>query len=582
MPAQHHTRPLTTALLIASLVIPGPLSGCVSTSLYKPQRSENQRDAGSVHIAVFSVHTWRSMVEKLAPHIDLTMQEAIAAVIRDSRRMVSDSSTGIGASAGYSNTDGTTPVDVDTGLPVVGGPPAIPALPTYPYEGRSPSERPDAMLEYNAALSLYQSVVMMTEYLRAVPIPPGHRAYVVQLQVTLLPSRRHSPYDVEARIGFFSPQSELAGESQSITSAGSILPPSQGTNVGRMRAGDMLAATDQGPTVLPLFSTDNLEASFNANSSKDLLSLSALYSGAGGGLAKGLGFDAFSSQAQSQVYGRDLNALLTVGKGSENSIVVRMGAMQETTADLALIPRNHLITVFLTVPEEAPSDIEVSLVTEFRDTTTGKVLRGTTDQEINDLYGAILEDYDLDGGNDLVESLRLASQQNRPHEFIDILVRAVGPNHSALGYANALWMDLVNLTAGSQYAGTRSPLPGHGPQSAALSDYFHQQTLILQDDGFTNSIVTLSGITLLENLRPEALLTIETDLGDVKRMGRWVQPPAGEIPGELTFQFESPAMMDLVREDGTVGPISLKLRLKDGVDYDFEDLLYRSTGGVLN
>ncbi len=566
------------ALLIASLVIPGPLSGCASTGLYKPQRSENQRDAGSVHIAVLSVHTWRSMVEKLAPHIDLSMQDAIAAVIRDSRRTRSDSTTGIGAKAGYSNNkDGTTPIDVDPGLAVVGGPAPIPGLPVTPFEGRSPSERPDAMLHYSAAVSLYQTVVMMTEYLRAVPIPPGHRAYVVHLQVTLLPSRRHSPYDVEARIGFFSPQSGFAGDSASGTSGGPKGPPKV-----RMRDSDLLAGKDEGPTVLPLFSTDNLEASFNANSSEKLLSLSAAFSAANGGIGKALGFDAFSSQAQSQVYGRDLNALLTVGKGSENSIVVRMGAMQQTTADHAMVPRNHLITVFLTVPESAPSEIEVTLVTEFRDTVTGKVLRGTTDREINELYEAILEDYDLDGDTDLIEELRFASQENHPNEFLAILMRAVGPYHSAVGYANALWLDLVDLTAGSQYAGTHYPLPGHGPQAAATSDYFLEQTPILKDDGFTNSEVTISGITLLENVRPEALLTIETDLGEVKRIGRWVQPPAGEIPGELTFQFESPAMMGLVRDDGTVGPISLKLILKDGEDYEFNDLLYQSTGGIPN
>ncbi|MCH7838568.1 MAG: hypothetical protein IIC26_08685, partial [Chloroflexi bacterium] len=161
--------------------------------------------------------------------------------------------------------------------------------------------------------------------------------------------------------------------------------------------------------------------------------------------------------------------------------------------------------------------------------------------------------------------------------------RAVGPEHSVVGQRDALWVDLANLTAGSKYAGTSFILPGHGELAAEMSDNFFAQTPILKDDGFTISEVTLKGIKLLENVEPEAMLTIETDGAPFNALGRWIKPLDGDDEHrELTFQFDSPAMLGLIREDGTVGPISLILTLKEGETYPFSDLLYMATGGIPN
>src|SRR4030095_2771655 len=72
-----------------------------------------------------------------------------------------------------------------------------------------------------------------------------------------------------------------------------------------------------------------------------------------------------------QVLGRDLNSLLTVARLSENTLRIRIGAVQEATANYAMVPRNHNITLLLMVPEGSPPLMELASRTELVDADTG-------------------------------------------------------------------------------------------------------------------------------------------------------------------------------------------------------------------
>ena len=150
MPDVRKTRPWITALLVLSIVTHAAVTGCASTTVDKPQRGETRGAVASAYIAVLSVHTWRSMVEKLQK-VTLIEDEARQKVIRDGR-----------------------------GMPRIMGvfvnPPAV----------QAPPVRPGALPLFNAGKNLEQFV----SRLRNAVIPRGHQAYVVGLQLTLLPARR--------------------------------------------------------------------------------------------------------------------------------------------------------------------------------------------------------------------------------------------------------------------------------------------------------------------------------------------------------------------------------------------------------
>ena len=81
-----------------------------------------------------------------------------------------------------------------------------------------------------------------------------------------------------------------------------------------------------------------------------------------------------AAPSQEEVLARDLNGLLTVARLSENTLRVRLGAMQAATADYAMVPRNHNVTLLLMVPEGAGSTVQVVARTELVDTETGEEL----------------------------------------------------------------------------------------------------------------------------------------------------------------------------------------------------------------
>src|SRR5262245_65087738 len=174
-------RPSTpiTAALLAVLAL-GP-SACKTQEFHRGTRAATQRDAGSVHVTVLAVAPWSQYRDALSPRFQLSADEARDLVIRDTRQETESRHTGvnIGASA--------TEKPDQTGLPT--GPDGIfterfQALP-FGVEG------PDAMMEYWTANGLYQEVQIMNRVMRDAVIPQGFQPYLVRLQISLIPRRRH-------------------------------------------------------------------------------------------------------------------------------------------------------------------------------------------------------------------------------------------------------------------------------------------------------------------------------------------------------------------------------------------------------
>src|SRR5262249_46380669 len=58
-------------------------------------------------------------------------------------------------------------------------------------------------------------------------------------------------------------------------------------------------------------------------------------------------------QALQTALGEDTNSLLTVTKVARNSLRVRFGATQQLSSGLALVPRNHTVTLVVFVPRSS-------------------------------------------------------------------------------------------------------------------------------------------------------------------------------------------------------------------------------------
>jgi len=458
---------LSSAALLVALAL-GP-SACKSQQeFHRATRAVTQRDAGSVHVTVLAVAPWSHYLDALQPRFQLTADQARDLVIRDTRQQFESNQSGVslGASANQSPDS--------TGLPT--GPDKMlnsnfAALPDR-------VEGPDAMMEYWTANGLYQEVQIMNRIMRDAVIPEGFRPYLVRLQISLIPRRRHQPYDAYTTLSFFSPDPAASTASEALATGALAAAPETSLRVADT---SKTSTGGTGPVVLPLLVTDNLEASLQHRSSQDVQRLALSLLALPGDFATKISADLFSQEFQGEVAGRDLNALLTVARMSQNTLRVRIGAMAESTADYAMVPRNHNVTLLLMVPEKSAADVELVSRTTLVDTDTGDELSESTSEDVAQSLGKIGARYGLEGLDEksLMELFRFA-QANDQVGFRARLVERMGADHSAVRLSQSLWIELVSLMGGSQFASGRFHLPGHGEKDL-LSNSFYEQTLVVID-----------------------------------------------------------------------------------------------------
>ncbi len=509
-------------------------------------RSTSVRDAGSVHLAVLAVAPWSHYASALQPGFHLSADEARSMVVRDSVSEIElgRSQVGIGASAAERAT--TAPA-----LPVPG-----------PPESRltavsAPRERPDAMLEYWNATALYQEVQLLNRSLRDAAIPSGHRAYMVRLQVGLVPRKRHQPYDVYTTLSFFSPEEQPSGVEARLA----------GLTPGTSLRGTITGSPPTGPSVLPILVTDNLEAGSISRAQEDVQRLSVLLAGLPGSFAAQAAADLMSSSFSAQVAGRDLNSLLTVSRVSDNTLRVRIGAMREPSAGHAMVPRNHYVTLLVMVPEEAPAAVQVLARTSLVDTETGAELAETDEGELALLFDSVRRSNGFaELGDDALEELLAFAQRNDQRGFHARLRERLGAAHPGSSAAQALWLDLVSLMVGSRWASSWIELPGHG-RWEILPETFYAQTAVVRDDGRGAAEVSLHGARFADGVDVAAQLRLIVN-------GREVGLPAESVALDsaarrIRITFPSLAALGLADEARSALALGLSWA---GERVDFEGL----------
>ncbi len=492
-----------------------------------PYRPATQEEAGSVHVAVLSVGPWDEFVDVLQPEFDLTPEGALERVLAPTRISArrEEDSLRLRLAAGATAPDSPAPA-----------PAAEAALPLVPLHA-------DPMTQYGAATALYQEVHLLSSYLRHAAIRPGFTPYVVRMQVTLLPRRRHIPCDAIATISFFP-----AGEG----TAPEWSARGQAAGVGARAKGAEAAPGSEIPQVLPLLVTDSLEAGVAAASSRSLRDVGVAVGGKGGSV----GVNA-ASGASDRSAGLDLNSLLTVARVSDNTLRVRLGAMQQGSSKLAMVPRTHSITVLVMMPGDVRR-LHVVTRTVMVDADSGVELPRRTEPRVEELLAEVGAEYGVSTAD--LRTLLGHAQRNDGAAFFAATAKVQRREH--------LWLDLVSVAVGGQYAASVVDLvpPARAAQRPELPP---PQGLVVEDDG-AHCYVSLYGGRHLLRERLRASLVVPRD-GDRPLQFAPVGPPILSAGGRaIHFRFES-----LFGRAGlaTAG-LSVRLEYGDEEPSTYRDTLY--------
>ncbi|MCY2960500.1 MAG: hypothetical protein NTY35_10085 [Planctomycetota bacterium] len=543
-----------TTVSLGFLVAAG-FAACQSEPFHRETRALDQRDAGSVHVTVLAVAPWSHYVDALTPRFTMSADDAVGKVIRDTRQSMESRQSSVSTGASATEKPGMF------GAPTGPDPVKASVFAAVPDK----LEGPDAMMEVWTANSLYQEVQILNRVLRDAVIPTGFRPYLVRLQVSLIPRRRHQPYDAYTTLSFFSPEVQIAA-------AGSTPAPRSAPSVSLRSGGVSGESTGgTGPVVLPLLVTDNLESSLVSRSQQDAQRLALSLLALPGDFAGKLTADLFANEFQGQVAGRDLNSLLTMARVSPNTLRVRIGAMAESTADYAMVPRNHNVTLLVMVPEKSEAEVELVARTSLVDTQTGIELADSSPERVAALLEGVGSRWGLQGlGAPALEELFRLAQSNDQSRFQKRLNELASPTSQGAQYPQSLWIELVGLVSGSQFTSTRFELPGHGAGGGVPAS-LTSQTLVVLDYGWSRCETIVRDAAFPENAKLRAFLEFDDN-------GRVISLPADALQVDAekqTLRLVFTSLLALNMSGPAAIPGNLRIRLNlDGDDLPAFSALY--------
>lgn len=673
-----------------------PMSGCgvfVRRPLFREQIPANQAEAGSTHIAVLSVAPWEEYAKALQPNFTFDEAKALelagattqafeekvtdalslmvklsppqttsAETIRRTKN-VTDAEGNAVPERSEDRTDTLAPGDTSLAPTLTTGTEAD--LPTFPAGVTSPLTKQlalEPMLKYAAATALLQEVRLLNRYVEDAVQRHDYQAYVVRLQVSVMPSARNEPIDAYTTASFFiGDDGSSAGVAvplglprgpramsqnlqdinilMSATSDPSarstqeisrkIINAAKGEDVendcndlflqlnrsisnqnfplyidiaSRVTSGKdlrtevealgnyksliersssdrekmenqhqflasctdtaqlLMKASSPGgdtPFVVPLLVTDDLELSSQARALNEArqfaFGLQVMAQGFGGSL----GSTRLARKLQA-VVGNDINSLMSLARVTDNTVRVRFGAMQQATAQYAMVPRTNNVTLLILVPKQAivedpnlGSFIDVLGRTEMINAKSGKpippapLVNGTERcTEILTPYSDFTESDACDKSK--VQELLNDVMANRYASFVSKVSSKLKDPKVEFPYKQ-LWLDFAAATTYSAYASTNFELP-----KLKLPQAFCEQSAALIDDGKSEATITLRDAKfLLPTILSATVQVREKDsTGACKTSATEHTLPASQIvvPAErssATFKFPSPTSLGL-------------------------------------
>jgi hypothetical protein len=506
-----------TGLLVG--VTTALIAGCATLSFDPPVRAHKHEDVGSIHFSVLSVGDWNSYREALQPKFGLKSADSLALSMMATRTIedslldavrlgvavqgeLDTTSTTRTNTRNADNIDDTQTTDTtsttrtETTGPLTDSAPAAPTANGLPSGlratlgtlGTPPNTEP--VLRYQNANAIYQAVHLLDRYIADASKREGWQAHVVTLQVSVLPSARRRPYDAYANITFRPAQWGKDDNNHPIPASDAIIPFSDNTlDLGTDLVKQAVPvggafANVQGVVVIPLIATDQMETSIHSRQTDQIQQLALSLALLQGNLGLGADFQRFSEKLR-RALGRDVNSLLTVARLTDDTVRIRMGAMQAIDTDYALVPRTHMVSLLLLTPPPVGGGtgeqaISALMMSEFRDVETGEALPPRTRRDIHREARDMLKEFDSKEAKKISEAqlaLLFANINSQRAQFEKLFGNVPGLRT----FSEHIRLALASMYVGSQYGTTVFAIPG--PPNVRTAIAAPSQPYALYDDG---------------------------------------------------------------------------------------------------
>jgi hypothetical protein len=526
---------LQNSITFSLITLIAALSGC-KTAPPSRQNIDTSNlyidDVGSVRVAVVSVAPWSTYAQALQPKFNITSEDAFNKAIANTKieslstlsKTLAKVRAGLEQSTTTTTTTTTSDSDDNTSRSTTSTdetkPGTLPAAVTNtgnaPAQklGASPSTNIDVepRLHYRAATALYQEVQLLDRYIDDAVRREGYAPYLVRIQINLMPVRRNLPLDAYVNMTFFSGNPKDESDTDTVA-------------------------------VVPLISTDSHESALSSTIAKNItdigLSISALSNNAAA-IELGKLYERLSDDL-----GRNLNNTFTVGRLSENSVRIRIGALWQQSTQYSMVPRTESVTLLVLVPKQRAKhsnankrNIHVNIYSDMINTVTGKRIEEKPDRRESDDVEALISRFLVDGTDTkclakkkiaeaklFVDLLWDKTLDNDWHSYNEELSRNIckAPNSetdtgslyckslcagSQYEYATQLWNEIVKLNTGYQVDITNFEVPMvrqgrlFPAQSVTIKEQNGKAIATLYDGSYMNNRDLCSAIyTLSKNGR---------------------------------------------------------------------------------
>jgi hypothetical protein len=549
---------------------------------YYTMFESDQNDDAEVHVSMIGIRTLNTVIDDLQPVFDLTpaqaLQTAIPDTLNSSQSALSSLNTELQLGLMFNS---ASPTNVAPANPSVPNQPVSPLsiLTNLPTGALSV----DPLSQYQAAASLFEQIKLLNRSLKDIPhFDSNYVAYIVTVQVALIPHKRFAPFDAYADITFFSDTN---------------VPPAVPE-----------ANTEKVPYIFPLLTTDDLEGADDQQTANQIRQIGLALAAAFHGVGIQGGFNQLNQELNT-INGNNLNSLLTVGKINQNTMVVRLGAQNQagTPGQLNLVPETHNIA-FLVFVDEKSGELQMVSRTVLRKTGTGEEIpkHNVPEELAGRSFGNLMCEYDffdqdtlnrlMEGQNfrkhlkDLGEQL-IDNVYDNPSGGVETLTNDIhsfftnesfftdSSGFNKTEYAkilltatnalagldiqddNSFWLDITRLGS-DQYSGDLIPLP---PWRPMLPDTNY--AVFYKDDG-QSTVFTISGGHRLPSNKVKADLTFSN--------GFKLHAESIDIAdfGTVVSANFSPALSAIAGDTNDFTPTQLALYWYDGYDYG-ESNVYR-------
>lgn len=362
-------------------------TGCQSTDVRLPvERAHvtDAEDAANVFVSAYPAVPWSDIADKLEPKNNLTSEQARAMAAHTTQvqiaQFLSTFAAGLGVGLPISTESVTSALDAagvtqrtstrsttSGSVPASSGTPMITA-PTLTPDLNKPLVPTvvDGSTLLTAGTALYQQAQILDHQISKGFLPEGYQAHLVTLQVNLQPKRRNVSYDAYTDVN--------------------LLPGSWAQAIATSDEVNARVGVPSPVIVYPLIIMDALETTSVGRSMEAIRQAALQLAGTIGPVGVS-GGAAGGTTRMASIVGLDKNSLVTVGRVSDHTVRIRLGAENSGSAGLALVPRTYNISLVVltrwdkSVTNRRVLSLEAITHTTFVSTEDGRPLESRVRRE---------------------------------------------------------------------------------------------------------------------------------------------------------------------------------------------------------